>query len=145
MKRHRHQFFKNNILLLVTGVLTITLCLTSEPNAKCVLPVPDGTDEVISSRNLAGRIQTINARTIKVEHYKTKQTVLVDVTKVPTAYSAFGGDAPTLTLKARVPVKVWYRHCKQPSAGIPVAAYVEFFSSDPTDQPPKNYFSETSK
>ena len=130
---------------LVSPLCSIALCITSESNAKCVLPVPDGTDEIISSRNLAGRIQTINARTMKVEHYKTKQTVLVDVTKVPTAYSAYGGDTPTLTLTAEVPVKVWYRHCKQASAGTPVAAYVEFFSSNPADQPPKNYFSGTNQ
>jgi hypothetical protein len=145
MKPPQHQALRQVCFLSVSFAFTILLCLPNESNAKCVLPVPDGTDEVISNRNLAGRIQAVNAKTMKVEDYRTKQIVRIDVTKVPTAYSAYGGDAPTSTLKARVPIKVWYQQCKKTRDGNTIAAYIEFFSADPADLPPKNYFGINSK
>lgn len=140
MKSLPHQFFQIKLFLSLSVVCTALLCLSNTSLAKCVLPVPDGAEEAVSNRNLAGRIQAVNTKTIKIEDYKTKQIVHVDVTKVPIAYSAYGGDAPTLTLKTRVPVKVWYQHCKKARDGNAIAAYIEFFSSDPADLPPKNYF-----
>jgi hypothetical protein len=76
--------------------------------------------------------------------YKTKNRIYVDVSKLDAAYSAFGGDPPPSELKPEIAVRIWYKRCVKPKNGIPVAAYFEFFSNDPDDQPLKSdhYFTK---
>lgn len=118
-----------------------SLISTSSLQAKCVLPVVDGTDEIVSNRNIAGFFISTKDGTLLIKEYKTGRIEHVNILGLRVAYSAYGGDLEIENIRHGVPIRIWYKNCKKPINKKPIAAYIEFFSNDLSDKPPKNYFS----
>ncbi len=132
-------FAVRKISFLVFSLIWIALCKSSY--AGCVLPVADGTEKVVSNRNIAGFFAGIENNAILIKEYKTKNIVQIELAGLKAAYSAYGGDIAMEELKAGVSMRVWYKNCNKQKNGKSTAAYVEFFSNDLADKPPKDYFS----
>ena len=132
-------FAVGKILFAIFSITWIALCNLSY--ARCVLPVADGTEEVVSSRNIAGLFAGIENDAVLIKEYKTKNIAQIELAGLKAAYSAYGGDIAVKEMKAGVPMRVWYKNCKKQKNGKSTAAYVEFFSNDLADRPPKDYFS----
>lgn len=124
---------------IVLSLIWIALCKSSY--AGCVLPVADGAEEVVSNRNIAGFFAGIEKDAILIKKYRTKNIVQIELAGLKAAYSAYGGDIAIKEMKAGVSMRVWYKNCKKQKNGKSTAAYVEFFSNDLADKPPKDYFS----
>ena len=129
-----------NARRVLTGIACASLFFISTASAKCVFPAPDGGVDNVSKRNLAGYIASVDSTFLRVRDYKTKQIVKVRIAKEQFAYTAYGGDEPVSMLKTGLPVRVWYQNCRLDRSGQAVAEYIEVFSTQPRDRPPKNYF-----
>lgn len=68
------------------------------------------------------------------------RVLYISVDKTQDAYSAYGGDEKIENLRAGVAVRVWFKGCR--FVKRPSAEYVEYFSNNPLDQPPNNYFDD---
>lgn len=126
---------------LVYSITIVFSMAVFSAQAKCNLPIADGTDELVSDRNIAGYFVSIKNNEILIEEYKTKKIERVRLSSLRVAYSAYGGDLDVRELKRGVPLRIWYKNCTVPVNGKPLAAYIEFFSNDLSDGPPRDYFS----
>ncbi len=112
-------------------------------SAKCIMPTADGGGiENVSSRNLAGHIKKFDGRYIYVSSIKTKKIIAVDASKIEYIFSAYGGDAPISTLEPDMATRIWYENCRLSPNGMAIAAYVEIFSGDVNDKPPRDYLTK---
>lgn len=108
--------------------------------AKCNIPVPDTDLGVyIPKRNVAGYFLSIKSEELIIYSIDEHKNVRVSIGGVKTAYSAFGGDEDISKLKKGIQMRIWYTGCRVPKKGLPVAAYIEFFSADPLDVPSEMY------
>ena len=80
---------------------------------------------------MAGHILKISDRYIEVRDHKTRRSIKVRIAPNQTAYSAYGGDEKVANLPSKTPVRIWYKNCGIDKSGRTVAAYIEFFSTDP--------------
>jgi len=106
--------------------------------AACRYPVPDGSGLSPSKPNLVGIIEAIEPHEVRV---KTPSGRIEKLTPPPTgvAYSAFGGDDRLSNVRVGVATRIWFQKCSAPARGRPRIAYLEIFSNDPLDLPPKDY------
>lgn len=114
--------------------ILIVCLLTSQANANCTLPVPDG-GETPSPANLEGNIVSIKNNIVTIRSKLTKRKVLVNVSKNQPIYSVFGGDSQPSELHVGQKASVWFIGCKWSGKKSPEAAYFQILSSDPNDQP----------
>lgn len=105
----------------------------------CVLPLPDIGGADVSRPNYSGYLLGGWGTGILVRGYGNDRIQYIDVSGLREAYSAFGGDEVFDNLKPGIAMRIWYKKCL-PSK-TPSADYVEFFSNNPVDQPPRSYFS----
>lgn len=129
----------NQIAFAIFTAFFSSFCNSS--HAKCILPVADGTEEIVTDRNIAGFFLNIKSDAIFLREYQTNEIVKIELAGLRIAYSAYGGDFNIRELKKGIAMRVWYKNCKKQSNGKSVAAYVEFFSNDLDDKPPEDYFS----
>lgn len=104
----------------------------------CILPVPDMGGANVSRPNYSGYFVGGENAGILVRDYENGRIQYVDVSGLREAYSAYGGDEVFDNLKPGIAMRIWYKKCL-PSK-TPSADYVEFFSNNPVDQPPRSYF-----
>lgn len=124
-----------NVLVLLLGAAT--LGLASPPaKAECLLPIPDGGGEGYkpSKENLWGDIERVELPFVYIKSGKTHETVKVSLSRIKEAYTVYGGDMPLSVLQPRLQVWVWFEDCRAPGSGVPNAAYLKFFSSNPNDR-----------
>jgi hypothetical protein len=105
----------------------------------CKLPIPDGGAENYrpTHSNIDGVIQKISDKKMIIQDRRKKQSreVVFEDGKTQT-YSAFGGDFKWEELREGTYVWIWFTNCKEnKTAVIPVAAYVQLYSKNPSDQP----------
>jgi hypothetical protein len=102
----------------------------------CRLPIPDGVEEgyAPSKENLFGDIVRVDLPLVTVKNGRTQALEQVSVSKISEIYSVYGGDGPLSELKPGLQVWIWFEKCKRPAEGIPIAAYFQIFSTDPTDR-----------
>lgn len=102
----------------------------------CRLPISDGGEEgyVPSKANIFGDIVEVELPLISTRNGKTKKLEQAFVSKTEEIFSVYGGFGSLADLKPEMQVWVWFENCKRPREGIPVAAYFQFFSTDPTDR-----------
>ena len=118
------------------------LCLCSlllaplSSSGACRLPIPDGGDEghVTSKENIFGDIVRVDLPLVTVKNGRTQVLEQVSVSNIREIYSVYGGDGPLSELKPGLQVWIWFEKCKRPAEGIPLAAYFQIFSTDPTDR-----------
>ena len=120
------------VLCLCSGLLFAPL----SSSGACRLPISDGGDEgyVPSKENLFGDIVRVSLPVVTVKNGRTHLLEQVSVSKISEIYSVYGGDAPLSELKPGLQVWIWFDRCKRPAEGIPLAAYFQIFSTDPTDR-----------
>lgn len=104
----------------------------------CKLPTPDMGGEKVSPPNYTGYLEKAQSGGIFVRNYNNKKTQYIDVSDLAEAYSAYGGDEKFQNLKSGIAIRIWFKKCL-PSRN-PSADYVEFFSNNALDQPPRSYF-----
>ncbi|MNS94209.1 hypothetical protein D3C72_1284200 [compost metagenome] len=115
-------------------------------SAKCNMPVPDTDLGVyIPKRNVAGHFLSIENEELIIYSIDEHKNVRVSVKRVKVAYSAFGGDEDISKLKKGILMRIWYVGCRMPKKGLPVAAYIEFFSADPLDIPSESYLKKNGR
>lgn len=102
----------------------------------CRLPIPDGGDEgyVPSKENLFGDIVRVELPLVTVKNGRTQVLEQISVSKITEIYSVYGGDGPLSELKPGLQVWIWFENCKRPAGGVPLVAYFQIFSTDPTDR-----------
>ncbi len=120
------------VLCLCSGLFLAPLPLYGA----CRLPIPDGGDEgyVPSRDNLFGDVVQVALPFVTVRNGRSKKVEQISVSRISAIYSVYGGDGPLSDLKSGLQVWVWYEDCKRPSEGIPFVAYLQIFSTDPTDR-----------
>ncbi|WP_156370674.1 MULTISPECIES: hypothetical protein [unclassified Acidovorax] len=124
-----------------THIFILTIFFATFSNAKCVYPVPDGSEEKISDRNLAGHLIQKNEQKIIVKDYASNKLVSIRLSRLEHAYSAFGGDEEIKKLNIGIAVRIWYKFCR--NSAKPEAAYIEYFSNNNADQPKNLYFTQS--
>ena len=120
------------ILGIAVGLLLIPLSAVGA----CRLPVPDGggDDYVPSPENIFGDIVRVKLPVVTIRNGKTHTLEQVSVAKTPEFYTVYGGDGSRSALKPGLQVWVWFKDCKRPAKGIPMAAYFQVFSTSPEDR-----------
>lgn len=127
----------------MTPINRVVLCLYAglfltplSSYGACRLPIPDGGDEgyVPSKENLFGSIVRVELPLVTVRNGRTREVEQISVSKISDIYSVYGGDRPLSDLKPGLQVWVWFQDCKRPTEEIPLVAYLQIFSTDPTDR-----------
>lgn len=124
----RHTLFCIAVTVAAAGVHVPT-------HAGCALPVPDGSTTHPSKPNVEGRIVSINQDIVVIGANKSAQKASVRITKDTALHTAFGGAVSASELKVDQNASVWFVGCKHSGKSVPVAAYFQIFSKDPSDQP----------
>ena len=124
-----------------THLFISIIFIATSLNAKCVYPIPDGSEEKISNRNLAGNLIQKNEQNIIIKDYTNNKLVSIRLSSLERAYSAFGGDEEIKKLNIGIAVRVWYKFCR--NSAKPEAAYIEYFSNNNADQPKNLYFTQS--
>jgi hypothetical protein len=121
-----------NSLLITTFIALIPMQLF----AKCLLPIPDGGDEVYapSRPNMFGNVERVAFPIVYVKNGKTGEIEQVSVSKISEIYSVYGGDGQLTAIKPRLQVWIWFEDCKRSASGPQKASYFQFFSTDPNDK-----------
>lgn len=116
-------------------ILISAISLANRGNARCVLPVPDGTETNPSKANFQGYIKKLDQDIVTLENPSTKKIQSISINRTaPIFFTAFGGDFDPIELKLGQDTRVWFKGCKKGQQKIPEAAYIEVFSLDPNDK-----------
>ena len=107
--------------------------------ASCRFPTPDG-GKAASPPNLVGRLVSSDRAVLVVKSTDGKHEKTVRILPGAVFYTAFGGDDQVETLRLGVAIRVWFDRCLAVQGSQPpIAAWIEVFSRDPADVPPKSY------
>ena len=118
-----------------TCILALLLTASVHASPKCILPVPDGSDEQPTSPNLEGVIASVRGKEVVVRVARTGKLVAVRLTEEPQIYTVFGGVARIADLRSSQSVSVWFKNCSPSPIGAPLVAYLQIYSTDPRDKP----------
>ena len=107
--------------------------------AKCTIPIPDMWTNV-SNRNAAGYYISKDDNKLVLYSVDANKNISIDIKGVKVAYSAAGGEEDISKLKSGIQMRIWYVGCRSPNAGLPKAAYIEFYSNNPLDNLPDEQY-----
>lgn len=106
--------------------------------SKCSIPLPD-IETYVPNRNAAGYLVDVNGDELLLYSIDYERNIKINIKNIDVAYSAAGGDMEIADLKKGIQIRIWYVGCRSPKRGLPKAAYIEFFSNDPSDVPDRTY------
>ena len=98
--------------------------------SKCILPNPDGNEEQAPHpANIHGIITKKTDTMFKIKN-KNKE-ISIKFNENTVLYTVYGGDFPLDALSSGQEAWVWFKGCKMPLKGYPIAVMIHILSVDP--------------